>query len=75
MRKFDKMKKNKGYGASKRRDHFKNKEYVRLCYKCKSPDHFIADCLYNSAMRTMRKKSKKEKNEKKEKKMTFKKKD
>ena len=31
VRKFGKMMKKKGYGARKRRDHFKNKEYVRLC--------------------------------------------
>ena len=75
VRKFDKMKKNKGYGASKRRDHFKNKEYVRLCYKCKSLDHFIEDCPYNSDNEdNAKKKNKKEKKEKKEKKMTFKKK-
>ena len=34
VRKFGKMMKKKGYGSRKRRDHFKNKEYVRLCYKC-----------------------------------------
>ena len=68
-----KMKKKKGYGARKRRDHFKNKEYVRLCYKCKSPDHVVADCPYNSDNENNEKK-KKEKKEKKEKKMTFKKK-
>jgi hypothetical protein len=32
-----KFMKKKGYGARKRRDC--NKEYVRRCYKCKSPDH------------------------------------
>ncbi|XP_066320166.1 protein PXR1-like [Miscanthus floridulus] len=75
VRKFGKMKKKKGYGARKRRDHFKNKEYVRLCYKCKSPDHVIADCSYNSDNEDneKKKKNKKEK-EKKEKKMTIKKK-
>jgi len=41
VRKFGKMKK-KGYHTRKRRDHFKNKEYVRQCYKCKSPNHVIA---------------------------------
>ena len=45
MRKF--MKK-KGYGARKRRDHTKSKEYMRRCYKCKSPDHVVANCTYNS---------------------------
>jgi uncharacterized FlaG/YvyC family protein len=38
VRKFGKMMKKKGYHTRKRRDHSKNKEYVRLCYKCKSPD-------------------------------------
>jgi hypothetical protein len=63
----------KGYGSRKRRDHFKNKEYARLCYKCKSPNHIMADCPYNSDSEDNEKK-KKEKKEKKEKKMTFKKK-
>ncbi|XP_066375293.1 protein PXR1-like [Miscanthus floridulus] len=75
VRKFGKMMKKKGYGSRKRRDHFKNKEYVRLCYKCKSPDYVVADCPYNSDNEdNEKKKSKKEKKEKKEKKMTFKKK-
>ena len=74
MRKFGKMMKKKGYGARKRRDHFKNKEYVRLCYKCKSLNHVVADCPYNSDNEdNEKKKSKKDKKEKKEKKMTFKK--
>jgi hypothetical protein len=33
VRKFGKMMKKKCYGSRKRRDHFKNKEYARLCYK------------------------------------------
>jgi hypothetical protein len=37
MRKMGKFMKKKSYGAKKRRDY--NKEYVRRCYKCKSPDH------------------------------------
>jgi hypothetical protein len=41
-----KFMKKKSYGARKRRDH--NKEYVRRCYKCKSSDHIVADCPYNS---------------------------
>ncbi|XP_066333704.1 uncharacterized protein [Miscanthus floridulus] len=68
------MMKKKGYSARKRRDHFKNKEYVRLCYKCESPNHVIADCPYNSDNEdNEKKKNKKEKKEKKEKKMTLKK--
>jgi hypothetical protein len=48
VRKFGKMMKKKGYHTRKRRDHSKNKEYVRLCYKCKSLDHIVVDCPYNS---------------------------
>ena len=62
----------KGYGARKRRDHTKSKEYVRRCYNCKSPDHVIADYPYNSD--NDEDKKKKHKKEKKEKKMTFQKK-
>jgi hypothetical protein len=63
----------KGYHIRKRRDHSKNKKYVRLCYKCKSSDHIVADCPYNSDNEENEKK--KNKTEKKEKeKMTFKKK-
>jgi hypothetical protein len=65
----------KVYHTRKRRDHSKNKEYVRLCYKCKSPNHIVADCPYNSDNEeNEKKKNKNEKKEKKEKKMTFKKK-
>ena len=46
VHKMGKFTKKRGYGARKRRDHMK--EYVRRCYKCKSPDHFVADCPYNS---------------------------
>ncbi|XP_066320408.1 uncharacterized protein [Miscanthus floridulus] len=72
--KMGKFMKKKGYGARKIRDH--NKEYVRRCYKCKSPDHIIADCPYNSDNdEDEKKKHKKEKEKKeKEKKMTFQKK-
>jgi hypothetical protein len=63
VRKMGKFMK-KGYGVRKRRDH--NNEYVRICYKCKSPDHVVADCPYNSDNDEDEKK-----NHKKEKKMTF----
>ena len=43
-----KFMKKKGYGARKRRDHTKTKEYARRCYNCKSPDHVVANCPYNS---------------------------
>jgi hypothetical protein len=69
VRKFGKMMK-KGYSSRKRRDHFKNKEYAILCYKCKSPDHIVLDYPYNSDNEDNEKKNKKEK----ENKMIFKKK-
>ena len=73
VRKMGKFMNKKGYGVRKRRDH--NKEYVRRCYKCKSPNHIIADCSYNSDNdEDKKKKHKKDKKEKKEKKMTFQKK-
>ncbi|XP_066324350.1 uncharacterized protein [Miscanthus floridulus] len=55
--------KKKGYGARKRREHLKNKDYVRRCYKCKSKDHIVADCPYNS--------DDDEQEKKKEKKLSF----
>ena len=58
--------KKKGYGARNRRDNNKSKEYVRRCYKCKSLDHIIADCPYNSDNdEDEKKKHKKDKKEKK----------
>jgi hypothetical protein len=74
--KMGKFMKKKGYGARKRRDHTKSKEYVRRCYNCKSLDHVVADCPYNSDNDEDEKKHKKDKKEKKEKekKMTFQKK-
>ena len=67
VRKMGKFMKKKGYGARKRRDYTKNKEYVRRCYNCKSPDHVVADCPYNSDNNEDEKK--KEKKQKKEKKI------
>jgi hypothetical protein len=72
VRKFGKFMKKKSYGARKRRDNNKRKEYVRRCYDYRSPDHITADCLYNSDNDEYEKK--KQKKEKKEKKMTFQKK-
>ena len=75
VRKMGKFMKKKGYGARKRRDHTKSKEYVRRCYNCKSPDHVVANCPYNSDNdEDEKKKLKKDKKEKKEKRMTFQKK-
>jgi hypothetical protein len=71
VHKMGEFMKKRGYSARKRRDHMK--EQVRLCYKCKSPDHIIADCPYNSDNEEDEKK-KKDKKENKEKNMTFKKK-
>ena len=48
VRKMEKFMKKKGYGARKRRDHIKSKEYVRKYYNCKSPDHIVESCPYNS---------------------------
>ena len=48
---------------------------MRRCYNCKSPNHVIVDCPYNSDNdENEKKKHKKDKNEKKEKKMAFQKK-
>jgi hypothetical protein len=67
VRKMGKFIKKKGYGARKRRDD--NKEYVRRYYKCKSKDHVVADCPYNSDNdEDDKKKEKKERKKKKEKK-------
>ena len=72
VHKMGKFMKKKGYGARKRRDHTKSKEYVRRCYNCKSPDYVVVDCPYNSD--NDEDKKKKHKKEKKEKRMTLKKK-
>jgi hypothetical protein len=62
VRKIGKFMKKRGYGARKKRDHMK--EHVKLCYKCKSPDHIIADCPYNSDNEEDKKKKKKKKKKK-----------
>ena len=67
---FGKFMKKKGYGARKRRDQSKNKEQPRRCYKCKSKDHLVAECPYNSDSDDDKKEKKKDKKDK----MTFKKK-
>jgi hypothetical protein len=73
MRKMGKFMKKKSYGAKKRRDH--NKEYVRRCYKCKSPDHVGSVPTIVTIMRMRRSiRRRRRKKEKKEKKMTFQKK-
>ena len=47
----------KGYGARKRRDHTKSKEYVRRCYNYKSPDHVVANFPTIVTMMRMRRRS------------------
>ena len=70
VRKLGKFMQKKGYGSRKRRGH--NMEYVRRCYKCKSLDHVVVNCPYNSDNdEDEKKKHKKDKKEKKEKGMTF----
>ena len=45
---------------------------MRRCYKCKSPDHVVADYPYNSDNdEDEKKKHKEDKKEKKEKRMTL----
>ena len=72
VHKFGRFMKKKGYGARKRRDNNKSKDYVRRCYKCKSKDHVVADCPHNSDNDKDEKKEKEKKE--KEKKMIFQKK-
>jgi len=67
------MMKKKGYHIRKRRDHFKN-EYVRLCYKWKSPDHVVAGCPYKSDNDENEKKKTRKKRRKSRIEMIFKKK-
>ncbi|XP_066358290.1 uncharacterized protein [Miscanthus floridulus] len=69
VHKMGKFMMKKGYGARKRRDH--NKKYVRRCYKCKSPDHVVAYCPYNSDNDEDEKKKHMKEKQEKEKKMTF----
>jgi len=74
VRRFGKFMKKKGYGAKKKRDQSKNKDYTRRCYKCRSKDHLISDCPYSSDNDDDDKKKNKKDNDKKEKKMIIKKK-
>jgi hypothetical protein len=71
VRKMGKFMKKRGYSVRKRRDH--KKEYVRLCFECKSLDHFAVDFPHKRNDDENEKKKKKDK-EKNEKKMTFRKK-
>jgi hypothetical protein len=78
VRKFGKFMKKKGYGARKRRDYNKNKDYVKRCYNCGSTDHLVEKCPYkdddSDDEKKYKKKDKKEKKEKKRGKFVFKKK-
>ncbi|XP_066354296.1 uncharacterized protein [Miscanthus floridulus] len=68
---FGKFMKKKGYDVRRRKASSKNKEEPRICFKCKSKDHLIVDCPYNSDNDDDKKNKKKDKNDKK---MTIKKK-
>jgi hypothetical protein len=48
VKNFGKFMKKKGYKSRKRRDNLKNKDQVRRCFRCKSKDHILVDCPYNS---------------------------
>ena len=61
VRKMGKFMKKKSYGARKRKDHIKSKEYVRRYYNCKNLDHVVADCPYNSDMMKMRRRRRRKK--------------
>ncbi|XP_066333600.1 uncharacterized protein [Miscanthus floridulus] len=74
VRRFDKFIKKKGYGARRRKASSKNKEELRRCFKCKSKEHLIEDCPYNSDNDDDNKKDKKKEKKENEKKMTLKKK-
>ena len=70
-----KFMKKKGYGARKRRDFTKGNVNGRLCFKCKSPNHVMANSphLDGDDDDNKKKKDKNERKEKKSKKMSFKK--
>ncbi|XP_066361204.1 protein PXR1-like [Miscanthus floridulus] len=73
VKNFGKFMKKKGYKSRKIRDNFKNKDQVRRCFRCKSKDHILADCPYNSDNEEDEKKTNKKEKKEKEKKMSFKK--
>ena len=75
VKRFGKFMVKKGYRARRKKYSSKNKEETRRCFKCRSNDHLVAQCPYNSDNDDDDDKKSK-KNEKKEKKdkMTFKKK-
>ena len=72
VKRFGKFMIKKGYGARRKQDKSKNKNFTRRCYKCRSKGHFIDDCPYKSDNSDDDKK--KGKKEKKDKKMIIKKK-
>jgi hypothetical protein len=77
MKRFGKFIVKKGYRVKRKKSSFKNKKELRRCFKCRSKNHLVAQCTYNSDNddddKKSKKKDKKEKKEKKDK-MTFKKK-
>jgi arsenate reductase-like glutaredoxin family protein len=75
VERFGKFMVRKDYYARWKKSSSKNKEESRKCFKCRSKDHLIAQCPYNSDNDDDDKKSKKDKKKKKENdKMTIKKK-
>ncbi|XP_066361082.1 uncharacterized protein [Miscanthus floridulus] len=72
VKRFGKFMIKKGYGARRKKDKSKNKNFTRRCYNCRSKGHFIDDCPHKSD--TSDDDKKKGKKEKKDKKMIIKKK-
>jgi hypothetical protein len=48
MNRFGKFMVKKGYCVRIKKSSSKNKEEARMCFKCNSKDHLIAECPYNS---------------------------
>ena len=74
VKRFGKFMMKKGYRARRKKSSSKNREESRRYFKCKSKNHLVAQCPYNSDNddddKKSKKKDKKEKKEKKDK-MTF----
>ena len=71
VNRFGKFIMKKGYHARRKKSSSKNKEESRRCFNCRSKDHLVAQCPYNSDNDDNKKNKKKEKKEKKDK-MIFK---
>jgi hypothetical protein len=48
VKRFDKFIVKKGYYARRKKSLSKNKEESRRCFKCRSNDHLVVQCPYNS---------------------------